>query len=209
LLRIGTVWLMKSRAGKVGVNGVSPLVRHILDQSSARLHLVGHSFGARVVLSALAAGPAQKRPARSMLLLQPAVNRWCLAPKVIGTDQPGGYYSDLARVELSIMSTFSKYDFPLHEVFQLAVHTVGEIDIAAVGNEDRYGALGGYGPAGLDGLCSVQSAIAPGTGRYDLGTEVVAVDGSGDLDGEHAIGDHGDINKPVIWWALHCLTSAP
>jgi hypothetical protein len=48
MLRVATVWTMKARAGKVGAVGVGPLVRHILRRDSvARLHLVGHSFGAR------------------------------------------------------------------------------------------------------------------------------------------------------------------
>jgi hypothetical protein len=38
---------------------------------------------------------------------------------------------------------------------------------------------------------------------------VVAIDGGVDLNGRPAIGGHGDINNPVTWWALHCLTSAP
>ena len=59
LLRMGTVWLMKDRAGKVGAHGVGPLVKHVLDETDARLHLVGHSFGARVVLSSLAIRTAE------------------------------------------------------------------------------------------------------------------------------------------------------
>ena len=78
LLRMATVWKMKARAGQVGACGAGPLVRHILGHSAARLHLVGHSFGARLLLSALVSQkPA--RPAQSMLLLQAAVNR-CVSP---------------------------------------------------------------------------------------------------------------------------------
>jgi pimeloyl-ACP methyl ester carboxylesterase len=76
LLRVATVWLMKDRSGKVGARGVGPLVQHVLSDTSARVHLVGHSFGCRVVLSSVAVAPTA-RSVRSMLLLQPAVNRWC------------------------------------------------------------------------------------------------------------------------------------
>ena len=47
LLRTGTVWMMKDRAGNVGSRGVAPLLERVLVDSGARLHLVGHSFGAR------------------------------------------------------------------------------------------------------------------------------------------------------------------
>jgi hypothetical protein len=211
VLRMGTVWLMKDRAGKVGAHGVAPLVQHILG-TPARLHLIGHSFGARVVLSSLAVGGVDKA-ARSMLLLQPAINRWCFAADVIGTGRPGGYRPALDRVELPILSTFSKHDVPLTQAFHLAVRgsSLGEPDIAAVGDTDRYGALGGYGPAGIDAQLDKEDAIAAGASTYQFrpGKEVVALNGGIDIQGRPAIGGHGDINNPTTWWALHCLTAAP
>ncbi len=210
ILRMGTVWLMKDRAGKVGAHGVGPLVKHVLDETEARLHLVGHSFGARVVLSSLAIATV-KRQARSMLLLQPAVNRWCFAKDVIGVGRPGGYRSVLERVELPIMTTLSKHDVPLRQAFHLAVRgsSLGEPDIAAVGDTDRYGALGGYGPAGIDDVLDAQDAHAPGDAYpFAAGKEVIALNGGIDINGKAAIGGHGDINNPITWWALHGLTGA-
>jgi hypothetical protein len=210
LLRAGTLWLMKDRAGKVGAHGVSPLVQHILSDTQAplRLHLVGHSFGARVVLSALVAADAP-RPAHSMLLLQPAVNRWCFADKVIDLAVPGGYNPALDRVTMPIFSTFSRYDAPLTQSFHLAVRdkSLGEIRIAAIGDTVRYGALGGYGPAGIDDR-TVKVPAQPEGSAYSWteGTRVVAVDGGVDVGGEHAIGGHGDISNAVTCWALHSLT---
>jgi hypothetical protein len=213
LLRLGTVWEMKARAGRVGANGVSAVVQHVLDETPARLHMIGHSFGARVMLSSLAVGDPHARKARSMLLLEPAINRWCFAAKVIGTEVAGGYQPVLSRVELPVFSTFSRHDYPLHETFHLAVRgsSLGEPDIAAIGDTTRYGALGGYGPEGLDGLAVVQPALAAGTASYQMPDQVrvVAIDGGVDLNGRPAIAGHGDINNPVTWWALHCLTSAP
>jgi hypothetical protein len=211
LLRMATVWKMKARAGQVGVAGVGPLVRHILGGSGARLHLVGHSFGARVLLSALASSePA--RPAHSMLLLQAAVNRWCFAEDVAGTGRPGGYNPVLHLVEKPIFTTFSAYDQPLTKVFQLAMRGshLGEPDIAALGNTELYGALGGFGPAGLGRLGATMPAAIPGKEGYDLGggREVIAIDGSREINGRPAITGHGDISNQTTWWALHCLTRA-
>jgi hypothetical protein len=210
LARMGTVWLMKDRAGKVGAHGVAPLVRRILGESDARLHLIGHSFGCRLLMSAVSIS-ALPRDVRSMLLLEPAVNRWCFAQNVVGTGRVGGYRPVLERVELPVLSTMSSHDLPLRQAFHLAVRgsSLGEPSIAAIGDTDRYGALGGYGPAGLGIAAVTRPALAPGT-PYDLNVpqRVIAVDGSGEINGEPAIGGHSDINNPNMWWALRCLVHA-
>jgi hypothetical protein len=209
LLRAGTVWKMKARAGEVGANGVGPLVRHVLAGSGARLHLVGHSFGARLLLSALASD-APARPARSLLLLQAAVNRWCFADDVAGTGRPGGYNPVLGRVERPILTTFSPHDDPLTKVFHLAMRGshVGEPTIAALGDPELYGALGGFGPAGLGALATTEPAAKPADQGYELDGDfrVIAIDGGTEIDGRPAITGHGDISNQTTWWALHCLT---
>jgi hypothetical protein len=209
LLRMASVWQMKARAGQVGVAGVGPLVRHVLGQSDARLHLIGHSFGARLLLSALAA-QAPAREAHSMLLLQAAVNRWCFADDVAGTGRAGGYNPVLKRVGKPILTTFSAYDKPLTKVFQLAMRggSLGEPDIAALGDPELYGALGGFGPAGLGGRSTTEPAAIPGNEGYDLSGrhDVIAIDGGTKIDGKPAISGHGDISNQTTWWALHCLT---
>lgn len=209
VLRLGSVWKMKGRAGTVGAKGVSPLLRRLLESTTARVHLVGHSFGARVMLSAVAAAPLTRK-VRSLLLLQPAVNRWCFAPDVAGTGRTAGYASVPDRVEHPVVTTYSTHDAPLHEFFHLAVRggSLGEPDIAAVGDTHLYGALGGYGPEGLaDGRLRRTDALAAGSLPYDLSApaRVLAVDGSVQLDGHPAIGGHGDISNPVTWWALRNL----
>ena len=219
LLRLASVWLMKDRAGRVGARGVAPLLEAILNGSNTRLHLIGHSFGARVMLSALTV-QGSPRKAHSLLLLQPAVNRWCFADDVVGRHTPGGYRPVLDRVERPILTTYSRHDLPLHEVFHLAVrdNSLGEPQIAAVGDTYRYGALGGYGPEGLGTRLGSVSAQREGT-PYPLpgGVPIVQVDGGVDgikVDGvdthpdDPAIADHGDVNTTITWWALHTLTEA-
>lgn len=203
LLRMGSMWKMKDRSGKVGARGLSPLLRHLLAETTARVHLTGHSFGCRLLMSALAIEPTA-RPARSLLLLQPAVNRWCFAADAAGTGRVGGYRPVLDRVEQPVLTTFTSHDLPLRQAFHLALRGshVGEPQIAALGDEERYGALGGYGPAGLGTAAAVVPIKDPGQ-KYDLGagTEVIALDGSRTIDG------HGGISNPSTWWALHSLTA--
>jgi hypothetical protein len=208
ILRIGSVWKMKGRAGDVGLHGVGPLLT-LMARPGVRIHLIGHSFGARVLLSAVAHSPAlEDHPAHSMLLLQPAVNRWCFATKVVGKNAPGGYAHVPDRVIRPIIATRSTFDKPLHEVFHLALRgdNLGEINASAVGDTERYGALGGYPPQGIPvATDQVHAAGVP----YDLGIpqRVVSLDGSLEIDGKPAIDDHGDVNSPVTWWALHNLVT--
>lgn len=73
LLRAPTVLMMKDRAGVVGARGVADALGRLLNGSQARLHLFGHSYGAKVVSTALVRANAGRK-AQSLTLLQPAIN---------------------------------------------------------------------------------------------------------------------------------------
>jgi hypothetical protein len=208
ILRVLTVYQMKDRAGTVGAFGVGPLLRDLLAAKEVKLHLIGHSFGGKVMLSAIAVGEpfAAGRKVESLLLLQPAVSHLCLAGQVSGTDRAGGYRNVLQRVRNPILSTFSAQDIPLHHLFHLALRRpgdLGEAQIAAGEHPEppnRFAALGGYGPRLADEsllhIKGVNDAYA-----LDGGAPVVGVNGSG------VISHHGDINRPETWWALYCLVT--
>ncbi len=206
-VRMFTVWQMKDRAGTVGSKGVGPLLRDLLAKSQARVHLIGHSYGGKVVLSAVSFGGDLPRKVRSILLLQPAVSHLSFAEKVPGTDRPGGYRVALDRVESPVLSTFSAHDVPLTKVFHLAVRRdddLGEAKIAAAGEPpSKYAALGGFGPrqAG-ERLLEIQHH----PNRYELGgaTRIYGLNGSKDK----VIAGHGEISNEATWWALYNLVSA-
>ena len=204
VVRALTVFKMKDRAGTVGASGVHTLLRDILAAGDARVHLVGHSFGGKIVQSATCAGDLP-RNVSSMLLLQPAVSHLCFAETVPGTDRSGGYRAALARVDRPILSSFSSHDAPLTKTFHLALRRksdVGEASIAAAGEPPSvYGALGGFGPRGAgEVLIDIKD---PGE-EYDL-DEAVEIYG---LHGSRTISGHGDISNPSTWWALYCLTTS-
>jgi hypothetical protein len=200
IVRLATVLLMKDRAGTVGANGVADLVGRILGESNARLFLVGHSYGAKVVMTALAVRQPQ-RQAEAALLLQPAVSRLCFAADV-GGGRPGGFRAVLDRVRQPVFLTHSTKDRPLHSIFHLAVRRasdVGEVQFA--GAPSRYAALGGYGPLPdgcLAGECNELGL--PTTGVWPAGlvrpTKIVSFDGSAIISG------HGDISRAEVYWAM-------
>lgn len=200
-LRLTTVRVMKDRAGTVGTVGVGPLVRE-LSNGKARLHLVGHSYGCKVVLSAVAASGVD---VNSMLLLQPAVSRLCFA-RDAGNGRPGGYRQILERVRAPILATYSKRDSALRRFFHLALRRgsdLGEAQIAAAG-PSRFAALGGYGPGGCGDECKTEDMRAVGD-WYNLDDEELAVVGVRSHD---RIKGHGDISHEGTWWALHNLVGS-
>jgi hypothetical protein len=218
ILRLFTVLQMKDRAGTVGAHGVGPLLRALLGikgkgtDTPARLHLIGHSYGCIVALSALcysADGPLP-RNVESVLLLQPAVSRYCFAKTVPGESYAGGYRSALDLLERPLMTTFSSYDGPLHNFFHLAARRVrdfGQVQIAlgdAPQGPSKYSALGGYGPDGCteDEVCYT-NMLLPDERYPKEPYRIVAINGGIVRDGKAMISGHGDIVGPGPWWALH------
>jgi pimeloyl-ACP methyl ester carboxylesterase len=203
-LRAVTVWQMKDRAGTVGSKGVSPLLAEFLQTTEARVHLIGHSFGGKVVLSALCYPDRlpRGRKAHSMLLLQPAVSHLCFADRVPFTGKPGGFHRALERVERPILSTFSNHDVPLTKIFHLALvrpSDLGEAKIAAGGEPPTiFAALGGFGPRRCgESLVDVRDV----NDLYDLDPSVRIYG----LRADRTIKGHGDASNPSTWWALYNL----
>ncbi|WP_327000313.1 hypothetical protein OHA72_34955 [Dactylosporangium sp. NBC_01737] len=203
IIRGASVWLMKDRAGRVGARGVAPLLARLLE-SDARVHVAGHSFGAKVMLSAIAAPAQLAKPVHSALLLQPAVSHLCFAANANGKGRPGGYRSVLDRVGQPILATFSKHDAALTKAFHLALRRdgdIGEAEIAADEPPSRYAALGGFGPRPLGVDTALVDVLDPGQryGLDDAGRQVVGVRC------DRTISDHGDISNPSCWWMLYDL----
>jgi hypothetical protein len=88
-------WAMKRRAGDVGERlgreCLAPLWRSL--SPPPRLHLVGHSFGAKLVTSAVLGGA---RP-ESLTLLLGAFSAFAFAPEIPRFDRPGFYHRVLAE----------------------------------------------------------------------------------------------------------------
>lgn len=218
-LRLFSLYQMKDRAGTVGFNGVATLLRELLsateaadDAASTRIHAVGHSFGCKVLLSAICAQPLP-RPVASLLLLQPAVSHLAFADVVPGTDKPGGYRDALRadRVTPPIFSTFTRNDFPLHDTFHLALRRAADLAEAQIAADadsstagpppSRFAALGGYGPRRANQLL-VDPLPAAGSDFVlpSIAPSIVAFDGS-----QGIINGHGDVTGTAVAWALNRL----
>ncbi|MGH3672647.1 MAG: hypothetical protein ACRDSH_18775, partial [Pseudonocardiaceae bacterium] len=80
-LRVLSYNVMKTRAGDIGRSGLGPLLAEMHRRSPGlRVHLIGHSFGARLVSFALSGvGTPADSPIASLLLLQGAFSHWSFA----------------------------------------------------------------------------------------------------------------------------------
>lgn len=200
LMRGFTVYQMKDRAAAVGRLGVRALLERLAQARPGHVHVVGHSYGCKVLLAALSGGVAD---VRSALLLQPAVSRWCMAD-VMDTGAPGGYRSALDHVTQPILATYSARDIPLRRFFHLALRRrsdLGDTEAPELAGTPRFGALGGWGAAGVPSGVAMTPLAPPATYRVDAGTELVSLDCSNEIRG------HGDIVNDTTAWALVSLMS--
>jgi hypothetical protein len=206
-IRVASVLIMKDRAGTVGYKGVGPeLVQKLLAQNNSRVHLIGHSFGCKVMLSALCC-QQPSNPAASLLLLQPAISYLCFGNKIDGKGRVGGYRAALGYVREPILSTFSSNDIPLTRLFHLAVirdSDWGELKIAGV-PPCKFAALGGFGPGGLEAGESTTIAMTSPPDKYPAGNGNLKIIGLNGSNGQ--IKGHSDVRTEFTAWAHLNLVS--
>jgi hypothetical protein len=199
-LRVTTVLIMKDRAGLVGTQGVAEILSRILDATKNPVRLIGHSYGSRVMLTAVSVPLGLPRKVDSLLLLQPAVNRYCFAVLIPDLGVKGGFVPALDRVQRPIFSTFSRDDAPLRYLFQFAARRLKDLgELRAAASEPSiYAALGGYGAAGMIPADYHEAPMQDVGGAYPRFEKlrVLGVDGSGKING------HGDIRSPYACWVL-------
>ncbi|MBM9506119.1 serine-threonine protein kinase [Actinacidiphila acididurans] len=161
LLRQATYYAMKRRAGTVGQAGLGPLLGAVARKAPhLRLHLVGHSFGARLVSYALAGLPPDVTVA-SVTLLQGAFSHYTFSGPLPFDAAGGALHGMAARVSGPLVACHSSHDQALGVLYPIASRLAGE-DRSMLGLDDRWGAMGHDGfrsPAGTTAL-SLADALA-------------------------------------------------
>jgi len=149
LLNYVTYYQMKDRAGVVGRTGVNEVLRRVrATRPSVRLHLVGHSFGCRVVTAA-ATGPADNPVGfiDSMTLLQAAFSHYAFSAKYDDSNK-AGFFRNLVsekRVSGPIVITHTRADKAVGLAYAVASRVVGQIAAAIGDKNDPFGGLGSNG----------------------------------------------------------------
>ncbi|WP_432170615.1 serine-threonine protein kinase [Streptomyces sp. 1222.5] len=164
LLRQATYYTMKRRAGAVGEHGLGPLVGRLAEAApGVRVHLVGHSFGGRLVAFALRGLPEGVRAVKSVTLLQGAFSHYAFAARLPhAPDRAGALQGRERRIDGPLVCCHSHFDSALGTFYPLASRLAGD-DRSCAGNEIA-GVLGPrWGAMGHDGVQAVS-----GTARLDL-----------------------------------------
>ncbi|WP_329054458.1 serine-threonine protein kinase [Streptomyces violaceus] len=164
LLRQATYYAMKRRAGTVGERGLGRVVGQLAAAApGVRVHLVGHSFGARLVSFALRGLPEGVRTVKSVTLLQGAFSHYAFATRLPHDARAGGVLQGQQnRIDGPLVCCHSRHDTALGTIYPLASRMAG--DSRSVADLDLGRALGAkWGAMGYGGMQAM-----PGTRAYTL-----------------------------------------
>ncbi|QES53959.1 serine-threonine protein kinase [Streptomyces venezuelae] len=165
LLRQATYYKMKKRAGVVGERGLGPVLAQLAAARPAlRFHLIGHSFGARVVSFSLRAVPDRSRYVKSVTLLQGAFSHYAFADRLPHDKGSGGALRGLQqRVDGPVVACHSPHDSALKVFYPLASRMAGD-SAGLLGFDERWGAIGHDGVQAVPGAprLSLETALREG-----------------------------------------------
>ncbi|MFF7450770.1 MULTISPECIES: serine-threonine protein kinase [unclassified Streptomyces] len=164
LLRQATYYAMKRRAGTVGERGLGRVIGQLAAAApGVRVHLVGHSFGGRLVSFALRGLPEGVRTVKSVTLLQGAFSHYAFATRLPHDPRAGGVLQGQQnRVDGPLVCCFSRHDCALGTLYPLASRMAG--DARGVAGADVGRVLGAkWGAMGFGGVQAV-----PGTRAWTL-----------------------------------------
>jgi hypothetical protein len=198
LLNYTTFYAMKERSAVVGAAGLAPLLTAI-GRPGLRLHLAGHSFGARLVSAAAKALPAGSTVA-TMALLQGAFSHFGFAADWdLNTpgSQPGLFRSDVVeqRVTGPVLITHTANDLAVGIAYAVASRLANQIDTGIGGPDDRYGGLGRNGALRTDE--ALHGALLPVGGAYPWQPHRPH-----NLLADAFVADHSDIKGREVAYAL-------
>ncbi|OHV03038.1 serine/threonine protein kinase [Mycobacterium talmoniae] len=206
VLRTLSYYEMKNRAGVVGANGLGPLLAGL--PGPPRIHLIGHSFGARLVSYALAGLPAgmtaTASPIKSLTLIQGAFSHFCFAASLpFDPGRAGALAGRNARVDGPLLATFSSADRAVGWWYPAASMLARQDAEAAQDLVYRWGAMGhdGYQNEPAAEVTPLADAGKPYDfvphGFYALDANAVIAANQSAFSGAHS-----DIRHPQIAWAI-------
>lgn len=152
---------MKKRAGTVGQQGVGPMLDRLAGNVQ-RIHLVGHSFGCRVVTAAAAASTTDK--IQSLSLLQAAFSHNGFSKSMSGFFRT---VVDNHRIKGPIVITYTSNDRAVGIAYPVASRLSGTVASAFGDANDKFGGLGRNGAQKME----------PGEVVQDV-NQLLAVNGS-------------------------------
>jgi len=198
-LNVFTYYTMRHRAGVVGANGGNELLRSIRERApSARLHLVGHSFGARLVTAATHGVSADKGVrVDSLSLLQAAFSQHAFARDFNGA---AGFFRrvvDPGLVDGPIIVTHTRNDVAVRTLYPLASRIARQVASFVGQRADPYAGLGAVGAHPGSTPEARDSQVPDGWASFDLLPRRI-----NNLRADTVISGHSEIANDAVGRAL-------
>jgi hypothetical protein len=194
VLNTVTYYTMKARAGDVGANGVAPLVDQINAAApDRRIHLAGHSFGARVMS---AAATNISTPIESLTLLQGAFSHYGFTANYAGSGKDGAFRGALTngRIHGPVVITHTHNDQAVRVAYATASRLAGQAGASFGDRNDLYGGLGANGSQGTN---ATELVLGDTASDYAFAAGTVY-----NLNADHTISGHSDVTNPAVANAL-------
>ncbi|WP_143104255.1 hypothetical protein [Nitrosospira multiformis] len=191
LLNYTTYYEMKTRSGAVGKNGVAPLIDKLASQIE-RIHLIGHSFGCRVVTSAALNSKTDK--IKSMALLQAAFSQ-----NGFSRIEQGFYRGvvDNHRVKGPVLITHTPNDRAVGLAYPLASRISGDKTMAFGDKDDLFGAMGRNGAQKMEQGEAIEGKLLPVGGAYTFKADTCF-----NLEASDFIKDHKDVKGKEVGYMV-------
>ncbi len=209
VLRTMSYYEMKNRAGVVGQHGLGRMLAGLTGPGGApRVHLMGHSFGARLAAYSLAGlrddQSGHASPVKSLTLIQGAFSHFTFgSPLMFDPTRSGALTTDGNRVDGPLLATFSSADRAVGWWYPTASMLANEDSESAADLTYRWGAMGhdGYQQNPSPAAVVLAAAGKPYDFRpgifYDLDANAVICNALSPFSGAHS-----DIRHPEILWAV-------
>ena len=209
ILNYTTYYQMKARAGLIGSTALNPILRAIAkDLPALRIHLVGHSFGGRLVTAAVAGENAETiLTVQSMSLLQGAFSHYGFAKNWDKRNHDGYFRRVVTQGGVSgpIIITHTHHDTAVGIAYPIASLLAGQNSAALGDKNSEYGGMGRNGaqmtPEAIDGdmgEVGKEYRFQPGK-LHNLN----ALNAGGDF-----IKEHGDVrNREVAYAVLNAIAA--
>ncbi|GIF26136.1 hypothetical protein BJ973_003406 [Actinoplanes tereljensis] len=196
-LRVATYWEMKGRAGVVGRKGLGPLLGRL--PAGLRVHLIGHSFGARLVSYAIGAPQV-----KSVTLLQGAFSHFAFCkPLPFDAGRNGALGGQQQKVDGPVTVCFSAHDGAVGRFYPLASLAKRDDVAAGHGLLWRWGGMGADGAQNTDAVLDGIKPAGPGTTYRFARNRILNIDCSQVVSaGKAPSGAHSDILHPEVTWIV-------
>lgn len=197
LLNQLTYFEMKKRAGVVGQHLGSDVAPHLATPTPLRIHLIGHSFGGRLVTAAASVfNPAPNATLASLTLLQAAYSHNGLASRIPNGGGSGAFKAviEQGKVKGPITITHTHNDSACTIAYALASRLSRDVSQALGDANDMFGAMGANGAQHL-----TTAAYGPDVTMVKAGASYDVKPGLvNDALGDACISEHMDVTNADV-----------